>query len=133
MLAADGVPARLFRLARGLERLVGRHDVGGTRQPDQLGHLLPDQPVVVAIEIVFLDEVRDAVPGGVVQQEAAQHRLLRLHRVRRDAQGLELGIDGRIHRSGKPGVRAWTAEMPAHDSLARLGGRGIRRARQGRP
>ena len=52
------------------------------------------QAMVGAVEVGLGDDVADAVPGRVAQQQAAEHRLLRLHGVRRQAQGLDLGVTG---------------------------------------
>ena len=57
-----------------------------------------DQPVVGAVEIRLRDEVGDAVPRRVLQQQPAQHRLLRLDRVRRKLDQLDLVV---LQRSGR--------------------------------
>jgi hypothetical protein len=47
----------------------------------------PDPAVVVVVEVLGREQVGDALEGLVVEQQRAEHRLLRLGRVRR---GLEL-------------------------------------------
>ena len=42
--------------------------------------------MVAPVEVRRGDDVRDSVPGAVVAQDAAQHRLLGVDRVRRDAE-----------------------------------------------
>jgi hypothetical protein len=59
--------------------------------------------VLVAIEILLADDVGDLVEGAVVQQQAAQHRLLGLDRVRRHAKREDLGVRPGRRRFGDPG------------------------------
>ena len=46
--------------------------------PHQLSDVLPDQAVIVAVEIVVTDDVGNIFPGAVVEEHAADDRLLRL-------------------------------------------------------
>jgi hypothetical protein len=77
--------------------LVHRDHVGRLGLRDQLADVVEDQPVVVAVEIVLVDEIGDAIPGGIVQQQPPEHRLFGLDGVRRHLEGIELGIGGRVH------------------------------------
>jgi hypothetical protein len=59
---------------------------------DQLGDAAVDQTMVVAVEIRLDDQVGNLVPRAVFQQQPAQQRLLRLHRVRRQLDRLHLRV-----------------------------------------
>src|ERR1700682_6610780 len=48
----------------------------------------------VAVEMISAQEVRDPVGGAIVEQQAPEHRLLRLDRMRRKLQSFNLGIVG---------------------------------------
>ncbi|MCL5059584.1 MAG: hypothetical protein M1449_03125 [Candidatus Thermoplasmatota archaeon] len=48
--------------------------------------------MILAVEIAFRHHVADAIPRAVVQQQAAQHRLLGFQRVRRQAHLRQLGV-----------------------------------------
>ena len=91
-------------LAR-LDRLGDRDHVGRLALLDQLGDVAEDAAVVVAVEILGRDQVGDLVEGLVVEQQAAQQRLLGLDRMRRHLQREQLGI-GRA-RCGALGVGPW--------------------------
>jgi hypothetical protein len=56
--------------------------------------MLEDEAMVGAVEIRGGHEVGHAIPRRVVQQQAAQHRLLGLDRLRRQARGFELRVLG---------------------------------------
>jgi hypothetical protein len=102
--------ADVFRLARRAERFVHRDHIGRTRGRDQLADMLEDDSVVVTVEVALREEVGDAVPCRIVEQQAAQHRLLGFDRMRRDFQRLELGIFGRcVHGEELSGNRAAAA------------------------
>ena len=92
-----GAAGAVLVLAR-LDRLAHRHDVGGTVQLDQARDVAEDAAVVVAIEVLRADHVGDAVEGLVVEEQAAEQRLLRLHRMRRDLQRQELRIAALLAR-----------------------------------
>jgi len=53
--------------------------------------------MVGAVEIVLVDQVEDPLQGAVLQQQAAQHRLLRLDGMRRQLEGDEFGIEDGGH------------------------------------
>ena len=78
-------------LAR-LDRFENRDDVGGAARFDQLADVTKNPPVIVAVEIVDRDQIRDLLPGLVVQQQPAKQRLLGLDRVRRYAQRKQLRV-----------------------------------------
>ena len=65
-----------------------------------------DQPVLVAVEVAVGQQVADAVPGAVVEQQAAEHALFGLDRVRRHAQLRDLVVARIV-----VGRRARTADM----------------------
>ncbi|MNI52311.1 hypothetical protein D3C73_1070780 [compost metagenome] len=97
--------ARVFGLAGADQRFVDGDDVGGPRQADQTGDVVPDQPVVVAVEVLFDQHVGNTVPRGVVQQQTAQHRLLRLDGMGGNAQVFKLGIGRCVHGFNSNGCR----------------------------
>jgi hypothetical protein len=55
-----------------------------------------DAAVVVAVEVLRGDQVGDLVEGVVIEQQAAQQRLLRLDRMRRHAQREQLRVVGLV-------------------------------------
>jgi hypothetical protein len=59
--------------------------------------VLEDHPVVIAVEIVLVDEIGDPVPRRVIEQETAEYRLLGFDRMGRYAERIELGIGTGIH------------------------------------
>jgi hypothetical protein len=59
---------------------------------DQRADGREDQPVLVAVEVAVGQQVGRPVPGQVVEQQAAQHALLGLDRVRRHAQAGHLVV-----------------------------------------
>ena len=86
-MAAVGVsPAGLVELAVALEVFRHGHDIAGTRFGDERTDRLEDQAMVVAVEIIGGNTVTDLVPGGGVEQQAAQDGLLGLDRMRWRAQ-----------------------------------------------
>ncbi|MCY1359058.1 hypothetical protein D9M69_456120 [compost metagenome] len=94
-------PADFLGLARNLQHFVDRDHVGRLGGRDQPGDALEDHPVVEAVEIRLRKEVRNAVPGGVVQQQATEYRLLGFNGMRRNLEVVELGVgDGRVHGEG---------------------------------
>ncbi|MGW8270506.1 MAG: hypothetical protein ACWGNS_08625 [Burkholderiales bacterium] len=59
--------------------------------------------MVVAVEIFRRDEIGHAIEGLIVEQKRAEQGLLRLHRVRRHLQRMELGIRAFLTRSDTAG------------------------------
>ncbi len=96
MFAALGVSstsrARYAHAAGGLE-LSGALQVLGDGDRvrrlvalDELRDRAEDQPMIGAVEVLDVDDVRDLVPGALVQHQPAEQRLLGLDRVRRQAE-----------------------------------------------
>ena len=56
-----------------------------------------DDAMRIAVKIFGRRNIADAIGGIVVEQKSAQHRLLRLQRVRRQLERIDLRIVG--HRS----------------------------------
>ena len=92
--AEVGEPADVVELLHRGERLGDRDDVGRLAVADETHDVRVDEPVRFAVEIGVGDDVADLVRRFVVEQEAAQHRLLRFERMRRKLQAVELGIVG---------------------------------------
>ena len=67
--AEIGGAAGLVLVLARLDRLGHRDHVGRLAVLDQLGDVAADAAMVVAVEIVARDEVGDAVPGLVVEQQ----------------------------------------------------------------
>src|SRR6266851_2076397 len=61
---------------------------------DQSGNVAEDAAVVVPIEIAVGHDVADLVEGAVVDQEAPEHRLLCVDRMRRNLEIQQLGFGG---------------------------------------
>ena len=53
-----------------------------------------EQPMRLAVEVVGREHVADLVGGLVVEKQAAQHRLLRFHRMRWQLDRFELRVVG---------------------------------------
>jgi len=66
-----------------------------------------DAAMVVAIKVGLADDVGDAVPGCIVQQQAANQRLLGLDRMRRQLERRHLRISRHILGIGLYGLRLW--------------------------
>ncbi len=90
--------ADVVELLRRGERLGDRHHVGGLAVGDEPHDVRVDEPMRVAVEIGVGDDVADLVRRLVVEQETAQHRLLRLERMGRELQTVELEIVGHGRR-----------------------------------
>ena len=69
--------------------------VGRLIAADELRDRAEDQPMVGPVEVLAVDDVRDLVPGALVQHQPAEQRLLGLDRVRRQAE-LVRGRERRI-------------------------------------
>ena len=89
-----GLAADFGQFAAALQTLRHRQRIGRLVMLDQLGDVLENRTVIAAVKIRFGDHIADAIPGHVVEQQPAQHRLLRLDRMRRRARGFELRILG---------------------------------------
>ena len=64
---------RVFELAGGLERVMQGQHISRLIALHQPGQMLPDQPMVIPIEIVFAQHIANPLPGGVVEQHRTQH------------------------------------------------------------
>src|SRR5882672_1432339 len=70
-------------------KVSGKSDgVAGLVAFDQAGDGLEDEPMVVAVEVLGDHTIRDLVPGGGIEHQTAQHRLLGLDRMGRQAEPL---------------------------------------------
>lgn len=58
-------------------------DVGGATLFDEAADVAEDAPMLVAVEVVGTDEIGDAIPGGIVEEQPAEQRLFSFERVRR--------------------------------------------------
>ena len=81
-----GQAARILGLAGHLQVLVDGDDVGRLAGADQRADGAEDDLVLEAVEVGLGDDVGGAIPGAVVQQQAAEHALLGLDGLRRHAQ-----------------------------------------------
>jgi len=75
--------------------LVHGDHVGRLAGIDQRTDGREDQLVLMAVEVALAQQVPHAIPGIVVQQQAAEHARLGLHRMRRHAQLRHLAIKRR--------------------------------------
>jgi len=89
-----GDAAGLVLVLAYLDRFVHRDHVGGLAALDQSGNVAEDAAVVVPVEIAVGHDVADPVEGAVVDQEAPEHRLLCVDRMRRNLEIQQLGIGG---------------------------------------
>ena len=89
--------AGIARLACMIQAFSDRDHISGFAALQQAPDLAKNPGMLVAVEILFTEQVGDLVERSVVQQQAAKHRLFRLHRMRRNAQLR----DRRIIRRGK--------------------------------
>ena len=71
-----------------------------------------DQLVLVAVEVAVGQQVADAVPGAVVEQQAAEHALLGLDGMRRDAQLRDLAVARGIVDLRTERLRTWIPCSP---------------------
>ena len=90
--AQIGKAAGLLDLVGLLDGLEHGDHVGRTGGIDQLADMREDAAVIVAIEIRLADDIGDALPGIVVEQQAAEQRLLCLDGMRRQLERGHLGI-----------------------------------------
>ncbi len=73
-----GLATDFLAVADFLEGLGKRDDIERLALRRQLVHGLENQPVIVAVEITFIDDARDTVERLVGEHEPAEHGLLRL-------------------------------------------------------
>ena len=91
-----GEAAALFGLAQALQLLEDGDHVGRLGRVDQYRHGREYQSVLEAIEVRLGQQVADPIPRAVVEQQAAEHALLGLDRVRRHAQSRDLVVGSRL-------------------------------------
>ena len=65
-----------------------------------------DQLVIAPVEVFGTQAVGDGVPGAVVEQQAAEHRLFGFERIRRHAQSRRLVTDVRARLPAEPAAGA---------------------------
>ncbi len=97
-------PAGFFFLALADQVLGERDGVARLTPRGKLGDGLENDLVVATVEVVGQQAVGDGVPGAVVEQQAAEHGLLGLERVRRNAQAGRLQSRGRARLAARPAV-----------------------------
>ena len=140
--AEIGEAARPVLVLARLDRFGDRDDVGRPAVLDQPRDVAVDAPMVVAVEVVEREDVADLVPRAVVEQQTAEHRLLGLDRMRRDAQRDELRIGGslgeglrhvRVCESRDDSTRAARPEAGRNAVSRRRRGRGPCASRLRRP
>ncbi len=149
-----GQPAHGVELVAPLQGLGQGHHVQRTARLGQRHHGVKHQAMLVAIEIVGHQPVGDIVPGLIVEHQATQHRLLGLHRVRRNLQRRGFTIDGLdvthalvssllftapchwiqalSEKSTRTGTFQTSLSLPEGGSVARSPGRAIASHKKGR-
>jgi len=80
--AEIGEATGLIALPGRIESFGNGNDIRRFGVFQQLADLPENPPVLVAIEIAVRDQIADPVPGLIVEQQAAEHRLLGLDGVR---------------------------------------------------
>ena len=93
-----GETTGLLQLVAALQPFGQRHRIEGGVTIGESSYGAEYEPVVLTVEILFPQAVRHLFPGGVIQHQAAQHRLLRFHRMGRHTHGL--------YRRGGGGIEA---------------------------
>jgi len=78
--------ADFLGLAQALQVFINGDDVGRLACVDQARDASVDQPVLVAVKVAVEQQIAHAIPGMVVEQQAAEHARLGLDRVRRHTQ-----------------------------------------------
>ena len=114
ILLAPGI----FQTPGQLQRILDRQRIGRLAGPQQDGDVLPYQTVIMAVEVIIVDDVGNVFPGTVVEQQTAQHRLFGFDRMRRQPQLCNFAVhEARIGRNEKqqtPAPRAGTPASPEH-------------------
>src|SRR5207244_13362419 len=75
-----------------------RDKVVGLSRCGEAGDMAEDAAMVIPVKIPVEDHVADFVEGAVVDQQAPEHRLLGVDRVRRNPEVQQLGIGGGLRR-----------------------------------
>jgi hypothetical protein len=89
------------------------HRIAGLVALDESRGGAEDQPVVIAVEIIGVDPVGDLVPGGRIDHQAAENRLLGLDRMRRQPQTIVGRAGGRIEAASGHVQSLRAAALPA--------------------
>ena len=79
-------PAGSLQFIALAQEFGNRHDIAGIAVLGQLVNCGKDQAVVFAVEVVGNDQVRDLLPGLVIEHQTAKQGLLSLYGVRRHLQ-----------------------------------------------
>jgi len=95
-----GQAADFLALASRDQRFIDRDHIGRLGRADQLDDVLEDDPMVKAVKVIRTDEVGNAIVSRIVEQQAAQHGLLRFDGMRGHAQGVELRVGPIVHGGG---------------------------------
>ena len=123
---------------------MDRQYIGRLIALEQLGHVLPNDPMVMPIEVVFAHDITDPLPGGVIEHDGTKHRLLSLNRMRGYPERSNFAIEGKgSNRFGLCGhdlmVTRGAARPPGiycaalHTRLALFGGSTLREIEQKKP
>ena len=80
-----GETANISQAPDAFEVLADRYGIGGLARARDLPDGLEDQTVVGTVEVLGPQHIGHVVPGLGVEQQAAEHSLLRLDRMRRGA------------------------------------------------
>ena len=92
-----GEPSRRVEQPVPVEPLRHGDRVARTPFVAQTRHRVEHSAMVAPVEVRRGDHVRDSIPGAVVDQDAAQYRLLGVDRVRRDAECRGAGRPAKLH------------------------------------
>ncbi len=84
--AEVGEPADFLQFPESLQVLGDRDRVAGLRLTRKRRNALENDAVIGAEEVIGGNHVADVVPGGAIEHQAAEHRLLRFDGMRRGAQ-----------------------------------------------
>ena len=90
--AEVGQPAGTLALARCIQCFGDGDDVGRLGIFKQILDLPENAPVFVPVKVGIRNLIADAIPGLVIQQQAANNGLLRLDGMRRNTQLIDDGI-----------------------------------------
>ena len=82
-----GKSSDLLCLADRLQGFIDRNDVSWSRRIDQFVDMLVNEAMIKPVKVGISQKIGDAIPCGIIEEQTTQYRLLRLDRVRRQAQG----------------------------------------------
>ena len=94
--AEVGESPDVVEFLRRRKRFRDGDDVGRLAVANQLQDVTVHDAMRIAVEVVRVDDVADLVRGVVVEHQPAEHRLLRLERMRRKLQLIEREIVGHV-------------------------------------